>query len=211
MEQKPAQKREQAILEAAEREFLKKGFDGARTTSIAAAAGVTHAMLHYYFRTKEQLFERILDEKMRMLGQSVLAAFGDARLPLPERLRNGIERHFDFIAANPDLPRFIVNEVFARPERYEAMQRQIRSLMGVMLIDTQRALDEAADRGEIRRIDVRMLMLDIISLNVFVFIAYPILEPLLGDLTADRERFFELRKAETVETVMRRLKITENP
>ena len=44
-----------------------------------------------------------------------------------------------------------------------------------------------------------------------VFIAYPILEPLLGDLTADRERFFELRKAETVETVMRRLKITENP
>lgn len=211
MEQKPAQKREQAILEAAEREFLKKGFDGARTTSIAAAAGVTHAMLHYYFRTKEQLFERILDEKMRMMGQSVLAAFGDARLPLPERLRNGIERHFDFIAANPDLPRFIVNEVFARPERYEAMPRQIRSLMGVMLIDTQRALDEAADRGEIRRIDVRMLMLDIISLNVFVFIAYPILEPLLGDLTADRERFFELRKAETVETVMRRLKITENP
>lgn len=168
-------------------------------------------MLHYYFRTKEQLFERILDEKMRMMGQSVLAAFGDARLPLIERLRNGIERHFDFIAANPDLPRFIVNEVFARPERYEAMQRQIRSLMGVMLIDTQRALDEAADRGEIRRIDVRMLMLDIISLNVFVFIAYPILEPLLGDLTADRERFFELRKAETVETVMRRLKITENP
>lgn len=211
MEQKPAQKREQAILEAAEREFLKKGFDGARTTSIAAAAGVTHAMLHYYFRTKEQLFERILDEKMRMMGQSVLAAFGDARLPLIERLRNGIERHFDFIAANPDLPRFIVNEVFARPERYEAMQRQIRSLHGVMLIDTQRALDEAADRGEIRRIDVRMLMLDIISLNVFVFIAYPILEPLLGDLTADRERFFELRKAETVETVMRRLKITENP
>ena len=211
MEQTPAQKREQAILEAAEREVLKKGFDGARTTSIAAAAGVTHAMLHYYFRTKEQLFERILDEKMRMMGQSVLAAFGDARLPLIERLRNGIERHFDFIAANPDLPRFIVNEVFARPERYEAMQRQIRSLMGVMLIDTQRALDEAADRGEIRRIDVRMLMLDIISLNVFVFIAYPILEPLLGDLTADRERFFELRKAETVETVMRRLKITENP
>ena len=211
MEQKPAQKREQAILEAAEREFLKKGFDGARTTSIAAAAGVTHAMLHYYFRTKEQLFERILDEKMRMMGQSVLAAFGDARLPLIERLRNGIERHFDFIAANPDLPRFIVNEVFARPERYEAMQRQIRSLMGVMLIDTQRALDEAADRGEIRRIDVRMLMLDIISLTVFVFLAYPILEPLLGDLTADRERFFELRKAETVETVMRRLKITENP
>ena len=53
--------KEQAILEAAEREFIAKGFAGARTTSIAEAAGVTHAMLHYYFRTKEQLFERILD------------------------------------------------------------------------------------------------------------------------------------------------------
>ena len=66
--------KEQAILAAAEQEFLAKGFDGARTTSIAAAAGVTHAMLHYYFRTKENIFERILDEKLRLMGESVLAA-----------------------------------------------------------------------------------------------------------------------------------------
>ena len=82
--------KEQAILEAAEREFIVKGFAGARTTSIAEAAGVTHAMLHYYFRTKEQLFERILDEKMRLMGESVLAAFGQPGLPLAERLRDGI-------------------------------------------------------------------------------------------------------------------------
>lgn len=79
---KPARKKEQAILEAAEREFLDKGFAGARTTSIAKAAGVTHAMLHYYFRTKEQLFERILDEKTRLMSQSVLTAFGQPDLPL---------------------------------------------------------------------------------------------------------------------------------
>ena len=76
--------KEQAILEAAEREFIVKGFAGARTTSIAEAAGVTHAMLHYYFRTKEQLFERILDEKMRLMGESVLAAF---------RFHHGQSRH----------------------------------------------------------------------------------------------------------------------
>ena len=58
-----ARNKEQAIIDAAEREFLTKGFDGARTTSIAQAAGVTHAMLHYYFRTKEKIFERILDER----------------------------------------------------------------------------------------------------------------------------------------------------
>ena len=188
--------KEQAILEAAEREFIVKGFAGARTTSIAEAAGVTHAMLHYYFRTKEQLFERILDEKMRLMGESVLAAFGQPGLPLAERLRDGIERHFDFI----------VNEVFSRPERYETMQARIREIAGVLMCDIQRELDASADRGETERIDVRMLLLDIISLNVFPFIAYPVIEPILGDLTADRERFFARRRAENTEVILRRLK-----
>ena len=206
MREKPLQNKEQAILAAAEREFLTKGYDGARTTTIAEAAGVTHAMLHYYFRTKEQLFERILDEKMRLMGESVLTAFGRPEQPLAERLCEGIERHFDFIAANPDMPRFIVNEVFSRPERYETMRSRIREIAGVLMRNIQQELDESADRGETERIDVRLLMLDIISLNVFPFIAYPIIEPILGDLTADRKQFFSQRKAENVEIVMRRLK-----
>lgn len=200
------QNKEQAILEAAEREFLAKGFDGARTISIARAAGVTHAMLHYYFRTKENIFERILDEKMRLMGELVMTTFGRPGLPLLERLQDGIARHFDFIVVNPDLPRFIVNEVFARPERHEVMRQRLRKIMDDLLSGMQSQLDESAARGETEPMDARMLMLDIISLNVFIFIAYPIIEPILGDLTADRERFFELRKQENIETIMRRLK-----
>lgn len=202
----PTQTKEQAILAAAEQEFLSKGFDGARTTSIASAAGVTHAMLHYYFRTKEQLFERILDEKLRLMGESVLAAFGQPNLPLQERLRDAIVRHFDFIAENPDLPRFIVNEVFSRPDRYETMRMRIREIADTLMRDMQRELDTLAARGETEPLDVRMLMLDIISLNVFPFIAYPLIEPILGDFSKDRARFFELRKAENVEVITRRLK-----
>lgn len=200
------QTKEQAILAAAEQEFLTKGFGGARTTSIAAAAGVTHAMLHYYFRTKENLFDRVLDAKMQLMGQSVLKAFGDSGLPLAERLRNGIVSHFDFIVANPDMPRFIVNEVFSRPDRYESMRMRIREITDTLLRDLQRELDESAARSETEPMDVRMLMLDIISLNVFTFIAYPIIEPILGDFANDRERFFERRKAEIIEVITRRLK-----
>lgn len=202
----PTQTKEQAILAAAEQEFLSKGFDGARTTSIASAAGVTHAMLHYYFRTKEQLFERILDEKLRLMGESVLAAFGQPNLPLQERLRDAIGSHFDFIARNPDLPRFIVNEVFSRPDRYETMRARIREIADTLMRDMQRELDALAARGEAEPLDVRMLMLDIISLNVFPFIAYPLIEPILGSFSNDRARFFELRKAENVEVITRRLK-----
>ena len=90
---KPQQSKEQAILKAAEREFLTKGYAGARTTSIAEAAGVTHAMLHYYFRTKEHIFERILDEKMRLMSESVLAAFGQPGLPVAQRHRTPFRFH----------------------------------------------------------------------------------------------------------------------
>lgn len=198
--------KEQAILQAAEHEFLTKGFDGARTTSIAQAAGVTHAMLHYYFRTKEHIFNRILDEKMRLMGQSILTSFGQSGLPLQERLSDAIGRHFDFIAANPDLPRFVVNEIVSRPERYDTMRVRIRKIADPLMRDLQQELDESAEQGLTEPIDARILLLDIISLNVFSFIAYPILEPVLGDLTADRARFFALRKEENIEIILRRLR-----
>lgn len=199
--------KEKAILEAAEREFLTKGFAGARTVSIAEAAGVTHAMLHYYFRTKEHLFERILDDKMRMMGESVLSAFGQPGLPLEERIRGGVEQHFDFIADNPDLPRFIVNEVFSHPERYAAMQTRLSFMANRLIVDLQRDLDAAAARGELETLDVRMLILDIISLNIFPFIAYPIIEPVLGYAAeGGREQFFAQRRKENVEVILRRIK-----
>lgn len=200
------QTKEQAILEAAEKEFLAKGFDGARTTSIAKAAGVTHAMLHYYFRTKENIFERILDEKMRLMGELMTTAFGLPGLPLEERLKEGISRHFDFLVENPDLPRFIVNEVATKPERYEMIRQRIQPIVSVLVGGIQRELNEAAKRGEMEPMDVRHLMLDILSLNIFSFIAYPIVLPLVGDLAADSEVFLEQRKRENIEVIMRRLK-----
>ena len=58
---------EKAILQAAEKEFLTKGLASSKTTEIAKAAGVTHAMLHYYFRTKDNLFEQVFQEKVKVL------------------------------------------------------------------------------------------------------------------------------------------------
>lgn len=57
---------EQLILEAAEAEFLEKGYGKARTTEIARRAGVNHSMLHYYFRTKENLFEVMFQKKPKV-------------------------------------------------------------------------------------------------------------------------------------------------
>lgn len=78
---------ENKILEAAEKEFLSKGYAGARTTAIAEAAGVTHAMLHYYFRTKDKLFDKIIDSKIGMLRDIMLSSVGDSSIPLFEKIK----------------------------------------------------------------------------------------------------------------------------
>ena len=206
-EQDHLQDTESRILQAAENEFFEKGYAGARTASIAEAAGVTHAMLHYYFRTKDKLFERIVSEKISMLADILLSAIGDANLPLEERIRQGIERHFDFISANRDLPRFIVNEVLSRPEQIDTMKGNIQNIVNELLDNLQQEIDEYAAKGLCRQVDARMLLIDIVSLNVFPFMAAPIVYGAIGDSYGDYDEFLAIRKKENVETILNKLKI----
>lgn len=195
---------EDRILQAAEAEFLAKGYAGARTTAIAEAAGVTHAMLHYYFRTKDKLFERILNEKIQLVRDIMLFGIGDPGRPLEERIVATVERHFDFLAANPSLPRFMVNEVFSIPERMMLIIDQMRLHAPLLLAGLQREIDDLAAEGRCRRVDARMLLLDIISLNIFTFMADPIVRSLMGN-SCENEQFLAARKRENVETIMRKL------
>lgn len=202
-----SQDTESRILQAAEKEFFEKGYAGARTVSIAEAAGVTHAMLHYYFRTKDKLFERIVSDKMTLLGNIVLSAIGDESQPLEERIRQGVERHFDLISANRDLPRFIVNEVFSHPERIEILKTSIQNIVNDLLNNLQQEIDEYAAKGLCQQADARMLLIDIVSLNVFPFMAAPIVKEAIGYSYKSYDEFLTLRKKENVETVLRKLKI----
>lgn len=200
------QSTEEKILGAAMKEFMLKGYSGARTTSIAEAAGVTHAMLHYYFRTKDKLFDRIIESKIGTLRDIMLASLGDPSVPLFDKLRTAIERHQDFIAANPDLPRFMINEVLSRPERIPQVIEQLRHHTPLVIKSLQRQIDENADKGLCRRVDAGMLMLDIVSLNIFPFTARPMVNALLGGMMEDAEAFVGVRRKENVETVMRKLR-----
>ena len=206
MDNQGKQSKEQQILAAAEQEFLTRGYDGARTTSIAQAAGVTHAMLHYYFRTKEQLFERIVDEKFETMSHSMFAIMGDPSLPIVERIKGGIEAHFDFVAQNPLLPRFVINEIISRPERYDVLYKRVGAIIDNVYRGLQSEINRSAERGEIERVDIKMLFISIMSLNIFTFLAYPFMEPLMGELMVNRERFLAERKAENIETILRRIK-----
>lgn len=205
---KPQDKDTEAkILMAAEREFMAKGFAGARTTTIAEAAGVTHAMFHYYFRTKEKIFERIIAEKIALLKQVMLGSIEDASAPLNEIIRNIICRHLDFISANPDLPRFLVGEIFRNPERSYIFSQALKEHSPAFITFIQHKIDREADAGRCRKIDAKMLILDILSLNIFAYMAAPAINASLDNCMADSEAFLTRRKEENYDTIMRKLKL----
>lgn len=201
-----SQDTESKILQAAEHEFLTKGFVGARTISIAEAAGVTHAMLHYYFRTKEKLFERIIAGKINILKSVLYDTLVSRGISLEEKIRNIIERHLDFVAANPDMPRFLVGEVFYNPQRLSTILDKIQSYAPVLVSDLQRQIDEAAANGTYRKVDAKMLIIDIISLNIFSYMATPMINAILDNCMKDSDSFIAQRKKENFDTIMRKLK-----
>jgi AcrR family transcriptional regulator len=202
--------KEQIILEAAEQEFLEQGFETAKTTRIAARAGVTHALLHYYYRTKENLFRRVLDRKLALLEKSLDVLFKAPELSFAERLCIGIETHFDFIAANAKLPRFVLNEVINKPHHLSLLHEHLAKTAARLLAGLQAEIDREVAHGTIRPISAVTLLVDIASLNVFTFAALPLLRTFAVAPCGSEAAFLEARKKENVEIIRRRLFINDN-
>ena len=207
MKNEKKQNKEQDILIAAEEEFLTKGYDGARTTSIAQKAGVTHAMLHYYFRTKEQLFERIIEQKFSTVGRSMASVIADTSLPIVDRIIHGAGVHFDIASKDPKLPAFMIHEILSNPERGTMIREKVKWIPLNVHQNLQAQLDMAANRGEIRKIDAAELLLDIISLNVFSVLIYPFMSQIADGFLPSYEDFKAKRKAEIADTIRRKLSI----
>src|ERR1700712_5053671 len=95
---------EQKILAAAEEVFHEKGYDGARMQEIAEHAGINKGLLHYYFKTKDKLFEAIFS---RALQHMISKIFGilEMELPLEDKIRLIVDQYMSMILKNPTLPR----------------------------------------------------------------------------------------------------------
>ena len=198
--------KEKTILAAAKDEFLDKGFDGARTTSIARQAGVTHAMLHYYFNTKEELFSGIFENLIGEMAENLTLLFADSNKPFMERIKEGLALHFDFVTANPRLPLFIIREIASRPERIHIIGDTIAKNAGKLFMTLQQSINEAASRGEVAPIDAPTLLIDMLSLNVFPHLLKPVFNEFIAQSPKEAELFLEARKQENIEIITRRLK-----
>ena len=108
------QNTEQIILEAAEAEFLEKGYNGAKMLSIARRAGVAHSMLHYYYRSKENLFQAVVLRKTREMVPMFKDVF-EEDLPFEETLNRMREARDRYIfSQSPQMPYFLLSEILLK-------------------------------------------------------------------------------------------------
>lgn len=196
---------EQAIMEAAEELFLENGYSKTTTTMIAARAGVTHAMLHYYFRTKEHIFIKVVDKYMDELLDSFQPLMRK-QAPFWETLETGISAHFDFLLKHPSLPAFLYDTVRYNPELIESWRGRITGTLRRIALFHGELIRKEMDAGRIRRVDPVQLMLDIVTLNISPFLLLPAARNMLDGTDGDRlAGIMEGRKAEIIALIRARL------
>src|ERR1700678_2054851 len=101
---------EEKIKEAARRVFTRKGYSGTRTRDIAEESGYNLALINYYFRSKEKLFDIIMLEHMQTFIHSVMGIVNDSTTSLNEKIASLIAHYIDMLIKNPDLPIFVLSE-----------------------------------------------------------------------------------------------------
>jgi len=197
--------KEQIILETATRLFLENGFAATSTTKIAKEAGCNQALVHYYFRTKEKLFESIFTSKFKYFISGMLDV-GKENLPFEEKVRLRIENHFDMIRENPKLPMLLVYEFNTNPKRITTLKESLAGLPTLIFSDLQKEIDEEFSKGNIRNISALDLIYSILSLNISAFTIGPIFKEFTDTDDETYEKFIDSRREENTLTIINSLR-----
>jgi AcrR family transcriptional regulator len=161
---------EEKILEAAKTVFVSKGMDGARMQEIADEAGINKALLHYYFRSKERLFEAIFSEIIKFAFPKITKVLL-SDIPMIIKIEQVIDAYMNLLIKHPFIPGFIIKEMNRDPSG-------LFKLIVKFGLNPQNIADkiqEAMDKGEIIQMDPRHLAVNVVSMCVFPFAARPIL------------------------------------
>jgi len=197
---------EDQILEVAEKLFLEKGFAMTSTTEIAKNVGCNQALIHYYFRTKDNLFNTIFEQKFKKFFVSIFELKNMSDLNFNDKLKFIIESHFDILRANPKIPALILNELSRKPDQLSILREKLFPLASQFLTELDDELQQEIKQGRVRNILLPDLIISIISLNITIFIMLPVAENILQINDVMKEFMIQQRRAENVDFVLKSLR-----
>lgn len=179
------------ILEAAKKVFLEKGMAGARMQDIANEAGINKALLHYYYKNKEKLFELVFMSEAQKFFPKINRIF-ESEESLEKKFHDFVEEYVNELKLNPYLPWFVLNELNRDPDGFLLKimtgKNRPRPLKFLQQIENEIKL------GNIKQVDSRQLLMNLLSMTLFPFVAQPMISKILGLGKKDFEQLMEERK-----------------
>ena len=190
------------ILNAAENVFQKKGMDGARMQEIADEAGINKAMLHYYYRNKQLLFEAVFTSAFSLLAPQLNKILNDDS-SIEDKVKNFTNNYISFISEHPYLPNFIIQELNRNPKFFEKIQQNAAF---PTLEKFKNQVSEEVQKGILKPIDGEQLFVNIISLNIFPFVAAPLIKGFMKIDDKGFKQLMEQRKNAVSEFIINSIK-----
>jgi AcrR family transcriptional regulator len=181
---------EEKIKEAARKLFTQKGFAATRTRDIAEEAGINLALLNYYFRSKQKLFDLVMMENFRQFLQGIKVNFLDEHMTIAERVEQIVPAYIDFLTSFPDLPLFILNEIRGNPSKIVA---RIKEEVGMERGRFFKQIKDANKAGE-SALEPFHFVANLIGLTIFPFVGRPLLQRVTGVSDEQFNAFMQERK-----------------
>lgn len=193
---------EQRIRNAARKLFAIKGYRGTTTEDIAREANVNKASLHYYFRSKDKLFDLIFNEALTSVSHSLITILNDS-IDFETKIKRIITAYIDILIEHPYIPDFIIHELSSNPDRLEKIRTNHPALVKYYLRFQVEIRKELQSRN-IFHISPFELILNIISLSVFPFLGKPIITSISNSFKNSRfEQLMHKRKTDIAELTIK--------
>lgn len=196
------QNTEEQILLAAKKIFQSKGMDGARMQEIADEAGINKAMLHYYFKSKELLFEAVFFSAFALLAPQIQSILENEN-SIEEKIRHFTLNYISFMIEHPYLPNFIILEL----NRNEDFIRKLKENKSFLNLDTfEIQVQKEVSKGVIKPINASQLFINILALNMFPFLSKPLLKAITNSDENTFQQLVEARKTEVTNFIINAIK-----
>ena len=161
---------------------------------------MTHAMLHYYFRTKEQIFQKVLGNYIRQMHEdfkSVMSQGEDAAATVRDVALN----NFDFMEKHQGQINVLLDVARNQPQILEPYKDGFMNMMSSAVERHQKRADQAAERGEIAKVNILELVGEIVMSNYATFTLLPLVKEMGGLDEAGVRAYLESRKRTLIETI----------
>jgi AcrR family transcriptional regulator len=168
---------EEKIKNAARIVFQKKGFAATRTRDIAEEASINLALLNYYFRSKEKLFEIVMFETLSGFVQGMVTVFNDEKSSFEKKIELLATTYINVGIEFPDVPMFILSEIRSRPgelfDKFPAKQMVDNSVF-------VRQFKEKVKAGEINEPNLLQFLMNLLGLIIFPIVGRPFVSAIGG-------------------------------